>query len=471
MNLRPTSLTAILAVVALVWVEAADQQLLDEYYDIDEDKPLRGELHRIIDDHTRIPYTHSTSIDSVHALKDLDKSNGVDGTLKLIYSRRIEAAAAFPGTWNREHLWPNSYGLGTSSKPSYTDLHNLRPADANVNSSRGNKLYDLSNLLDANYASPAHHEALETSRDTDSWEPPDDVKGDIARALFYMDVRYSGDHEDEPDLVLTNDLSLVQLYTPYFGRLSTLLKWHFDDPVDDSEIERNDLIHLNYQHNRNPFVDYPDWVNTIYENDGLPGTSELKVEKQLDGVVSLVELRYVKTGEELVVSPIKVDGYAFKEWQGKLIGDEAEQSVTIEEDTLIRAVYKHDTSDKDNDGLTAYDEILIHNTDPSKKDTTGDGFSDGELVEKGMKPTTNYAPLLELIKANPETHSLFSADSIQDEHFRLGGVVIEQDGDGFNLTFTIEKSADLKVWTEHQKNTVRLDSEAGKNFLRVRIGD
>ena len=106
-----------------------------------------------------------------------------------------------------------------------------------------------------------------------------------------MDVRYSGNHEDEPDLVLTNDLSLVQLYNPYFGRLSTLLKWHFNDPVDDSEITRNDLIHLKYQHNRNPFVDYPDWVNTIYENDGLPGTSELKIEKQLDGVVTLVELR------------------------------------------------------------------------------------------------------------------------------------------------------------------------------------
>ena len=63
-----------------------------------------------------------------------------------------------------------------------------------------------------------------------------------------------------------------------------------------------------------------------------------------------------------------------------LIGNEAEQSVTIENDTLIKAVYKHDTSDKDKDGLTAYEEILIHKTDPSKRDTTGDGFSDGELV-------------------------------------------------------------------------------------------
>lgn len=74
-----------------------------------------------------------------------------------------------------------------------------------------------------------------------------------------------------------------------------------------------------------------------------------------------------------------------------------------------------------------------------------------------MKPTISHTPLVELIKANPGVHLLFSTESIQDEHFRLGGIVIEQDGDGFDLTFTIEKSPDLKVWTEHQKNTVRLE--------------
>jgi len=84
MNRRLASHIAILVTVALFCIDAADQQLLDDYYDIDQDKPLREELHRIIDDHTRIPYSHSTTVDSVYALKDLDKVNGVDGTLKLV---------------------------------------------------------------------------------------------------------------------------------------------------------------------------------------------------------------------------------------------------------------------------------------------------------------------------------------------------------------------------------------------------
>ena len=101
-----------------------------------------------------------------------------------------EPASSFGLTtgWNREHLWPNSYGINGLG-PAFSDLHNLRAEDWSVNSSRGTKFYAVSDHLDAHYRMPAHPEAPLASTDTDSWEPPAAVKGDIARALFYMTVR------------------------------------------------------------------------------------------------------------------------------------------------------------------------------------------------------------------------------------------------------------------------------------------
>src|SRR2546426_7165289 len=107
--------------------------------------------------------------------------------------------------------------------------------DARVNSSRGNKLFDESDPTDRNYHNPANPGAPLCSSDTDSWEPPAMVKGDIARALFYMAVRYEGDTSAEQDLKLTDRLSVISSATNYMGRLTTLLLWHQLDPVDDRE--------------------------------------------------------------------------------------------------------------------------------------------------------------------------------------------------------------------------------------------
>jgi endonuclease I len=182
----------------------------------------------------------------------------------LIYSRRSEPGENFGETtgWNREHLWPNSYGID-DRLPAHSDLHNLRPADWNVNSARGNKVYDDSDLEDRNYGSPAHTEAPLTSKDTDSWEQPDEVKGDIARAMFYMDVRFEGGDSGEPDLILTDDLASIESTASFMGKVSTLLAWHFADPVNDGERERNDRVE-SIQGNRNPFVDVPEFVQLIY---------------------------------------------------------------------------------------------------------------------------------------------------------------------------------------------------------------
>src|ERR1044071_6060756 len=228
---------------------------------------LRSALHQIIHDHRVIPYSGGAT-DVTAALKILDQDPNNTNNVILIYSGRSDPAAKFNAAdgWNREHLWCNSYGLD-SIDPAYSDLFNLRPEDVNVNSARGNKYYDTSNTNDANYANPATPDALLAMTDTDSWEPPEAVKGAIARSLFYMDVRYEGDRPNEQDLKLTDATGRITSSTNFMGSLQTLLAWHASHPVDDAERRRNDLIFLNYQGNRNPFIDHPEWVVLTFNSD------------------------------------------------------------------------------------------------------------------------------------------------------------------------------------------------------------
>jgi endonuclease I len=104
-----------------------------------------------------------------------------------------------------------------------------------------------------------------------SFEPWRKRKGDIARALLYMDVRYEGGvagpasntpGQAEPDLVLTDNRALIQITSgspAYMGLRSELLAWHAADPPTAGDVLRNDVIQ-SFQGNRNPFVDRPEWV-------------------------------------------------------------------------------------------------------------------------------------------------------------------------------------------------------------------
>jgi endonuclease I/predicted extracellular nuclease len=160
-----------------------------------------------------------------------------------------------PDAWNREHVWSKSHGFPNRDQFGYTDAHHLRPADASMNTLRSNLDFDIGG------------EPIEESpinfKDGDSFEPRDDVKGDVARMMFYMATRYDGETADNtPDLILV-DTPTTESGSPTFGNLCVLYQWHLDDAVDESERVRNDVIY-EYQGNRNPFIDHPDWANLIY---------------------------------------------------------------------------------------------------------------------------------------------------------------------------------------------------------------
>jgi len=250
------------------------------YYDsADATTPstLRVTVHDIIDGHTKIPYTSSsTDTWNVLELADEDPYNG--GRILDVYQNRtFTKHGAGNSDYNREHTWPNSLGFpddGSSNLP-YTDCHHLFLCDIDYNSARGNLYYDDCISGCTSYTADYYDgESGVNRRDSNSWGTWDGRKGDVARAMFYMDVRYEGDAGSEPDLILTDNASLIQTSggnnasVAYMGLLETLLEWHFDDPVDDRERDRNDVINI-YQGNRNPFIDHPEWVAYIFDGGAV----------------------------------------------------------------------------------------------------------------------------------------------------------------------------------------------------------
>lgn len=212
---------------------------------------LKTALHTIIKTQQKLGYDQVWD-----ALKATDEDPANAANVVLLYSGRSQSKSGNGGgadNWNREHVWAKSHGdFGTATGPG-TDLHHLRPEDVSVNADRGNKDFDQG-------GSPAA-EAPGNLTDADSWEPRDAVKGDVARMLFYMAVRYQGG-DGFADLELNDSVNNGS--KPYQGRLSVLRNWHAQDPPDAFERRRNQVIYETYQRNRNPFIDHPEWVSAIW---------------------------------------------------------------------------------------------------------------------------------------------------------------------------------------------------------------
>ncbi len=227
---------------------------------------LKAALHNIIKGHTSYGYGSLWDI-----LSDSDEDPNNHNNVILIYtgiSRSKSSHGGSQGDWNREHVWAKSHGGFGTTAPAGTDAHHIRPADVQVNSLRGHLDFDMG-------GSPVSG-APGCYKDDDSFEPRDAVKGDVARMILYMAVRYEGDN-GEPDLEVVD---YVNTYPqPKHGKLSTLLEWNAQDPPDDFERQRNDVIYYDYQHNRNPFIDHPEYVASIWGGpNSINDNPELNVE-------------------------------------------------------------------------------------------------------------------------------------------------------------------------------------------------
>ncbi|SCK31014.1 Endonuclease I [Streptomyces sp. WMMB 322] len=228
----------------------------DDYYQDAEGKTgeeLKTALHGIISNGVT-----TLSYDEVwDALKETDQDPDNSGNVIELYTGKSiskDSNGGDQGNWNREHVWAKSHGdFGTADGPG-TDVHHLRPSDVQVNSIRGNKDFDE--------GGSEVEGAPGNFTDDDSYEPRDEVKGDVARMILYMDVRYEGE-DSFPDLEANDEVDNGS--KPNIGRVSVLKQWSEQDPPDKFEENRNQVIFDKIQKNRNPFIDHPEWVGEIYK--------------------------------------------------------------------------------------------------------------------------------------------------------------------------------------------------------------
>lgn len=287
--------------------EATIESNAPDYYE--SVRGLKGEelkdaLHEIIKGHTTFAYNSSINT----YMKDYDVDYDNPNNLMLIYT----GSASMSTSFNKEHVWAKSHGdFGTSKGPG-SDLHNLRPCYNNLNSTRGNLDFAEGGSEISSY--PGNYKTSST------FEPRDDFKGDVARTIFYMATRYE-DSEGYLDLELeapsntSRYLDLSIGADGVHGEFDDLYSWATSgiDPVNNYEVNRNNIIYEDYQHNRNPFVDHPEFIIMIYDkNYNGPGalldltgetTSEESAKRVEDlilniGEVTLDSLKAILDAEE-----------------------------------------------------------------------------------------------------------------------------------------------------------------------------
>lgn len=217
----------------------------------------------IIQTHTdQIPYT-STSTDTWDILKESDLVVVNSAEVQLLYgynnadsnirnhrtrSKNLSCHTnSCKGYWTREHIFPKSLAapkLATSYAGAGTDVHNLKPADSDMNAYRSNRMYNGGS-------------GNATVTNKGDFYPGEEWVGDVARIIMYMYLRYP------TQCLPTTVAGGSTIYAPDAHMPDILLTWNEQDPVSQEEIYRNNKI-AEYQGNRNPFIDNPYLATLIW---------------------------------------------------------------------------------------------------------------------------------------------------------------------------------------------------------------
>ena len=223
---------------------------------------------------------YQTNIKADHTYKDFEY-------LDVIYSENDCYKGETNKGWQREHAFCASLMCGSLTANAVkrvgraTDFHNLLAADASANSSRGNKNYGVADKTHASYQNRTTDQGRDGySFDPVNFEPGDNDKGRVARAIFYMAMMYKNDEVDEVNGITMKGLKVVEDPVTYIqgeagafaiGNLSTLLDWNKKYPVDYLEMQHNISVYKDIseidgyaQGNRNPFVDFPALVDYVF---------------------------------------------------------------------------------------------------------------------------------------------------------------------------------------------------------------
>jgi endonuclease I len=233
---------------------------------------LKTALYKIISTHTAVSYTpgvwnafYTTDVKPNGKVWDI-YSDVPSGTLPYEYTLGSNQCGSYSGEgdcYNREHSFPKSW-FGDVA-PMNVDIFHLYPTDGYVNGHRSN--YPYGPVSSPTWTSKNGSKLGPCSAPGYTgivFEPIDDYKGDLARGYFYMVTCYENlivgwysNAEAKPTLNATT----FPAFNPWI--LSVLLAWNAADPVSQKEIDRNNAIYA-IQHNRNPYIDHPEYVNAVW---------------------------------------------------------------------------------------------------------------------------------------------------------------------------------------------------------------
>ena len=229
-------------------------------------EPLKMALHDIIKGHTSITYAQlwdafwSTDNKGDGIVWDM-YSDIPGGTPAYQFQMVVDQCGNYSGEgdcYNREHSWPQSWF--NNDAIARTDLHHIFPVDGYVNNKRSN--YPYGEVKSTKWTSTNGSKLGPSNTPGYSgtvFEPIDEYKGDFARAMLYMSVRYYG----EDAAWKNSDMADKSVLKPW--AIDLLLRWNKQDPVSQKEKDRNNVIYEDYQHNRNPFVDDPEFADRIWD--------------------------------------------------------------------------------------------------------------------------------------------------------------------------------------------------------------
>ena len=176
---------------------------------------------------------------------------GTDNDITNDLYRDADNHGGNQGQWNREHVFLQSKGnpvIGQSGAGS--DAHHLRPADVDRNGARGDKKF----VSIASTSIPSYAASNQT------WYPGDEWKGDVARILMYLYLRYG--NQCLPTEMVATSATADDVNMPML-----LLQWNAEDPVSPLEDRRNSVMNSSNfyaQGNRNPFIDNPYLATLIW---------------------------------------------------------------------------------------------------------------------------------------------------------------------------------------------------------------
>lgn len=234
--------------------------------------PLKTALYQIIKDHNVQSYgslwIHFETTDPKSNGKVWDMYSDIPGdTPPYEYNFGDDQCGNYGGEgdcYNREHSFPKSWFDDAS--PMYTDLFQIVPTDGYVNGQRSNWPYGETNNPNWTSMNGSKRGSNSTTGYSGTiFEPIDEYKGDFARIYFYMATRYENSIAGWENNSVNSDAALDGSSYPCYEEwyLNLLLDWHLNDPVSDKEIDRNNEVY-DIQNNRNPFVDHPEWVVTVW---------------------------------------------------------------------------------------------------------------------------------------------------------------------------------------------------------------